>query len=60
MEGLTTSYNLNGYFAKVSASIGVAIYLVDNVSSAYELIAHADEAMYKAKELGKNRSYFYC
>ena len=60
LEGLSTPYNLNGNSITVSASIGVTIYPVDTVSSAYELIIHADEAMYRAKELGKNRSYFYC
>jgi GGDEF domain-containing protein len=54
------SYDLNGVSLKATFSIGVTIYPLDKIDSDIELIAHADEAMYKAKELGKNRSYFYC
>lgn len=38
---------------KVSASIGLTLYPQDNVGGDL-LIRHADQAMYKAKELGKN------
>ena len=38
---------------KVSASIGVTLYPQDNVS-ADQLMRHADQAMYAAKESGKN------
>tara|TARA_R110000737_G_scaffold34232_1_gene52640 strand:- start:1668 stop:3785 length:2118 start_codon:yes stop_codon:yes gene_type:complete len=38
----------------VSASIGVTYYPQDNVD-ADQLMRHADQAMYKAKESGKNR-----
>ena len=54
------SYDLNGVSLKATFSIGVTIYPLDKIDSGIELIAHADEAMYKAKELDKNRSYFYC
>lgn len=60
LVGLSAPYDLNGNEVSVLASIGVTIYPVDTVSSAYELITHADEALYQAKELGKNQSYFYC
>lgn len=60
LKGLSVPYDLNGNRAEVAASIGVTIYPVDAVSSAHELITHADEALYQAKELGKNQSFFYC
>jgi diguanylate cyclase (GGDEF)-like protein/PAS domain S-box-containing protein len=46
--------NVNGLLLHVSASIGVTIYPKDN-SDAELLMRHADQAMYKAKQLGKNR-----
>lgn len=60
LEGSSAPYDLNGNWVEVPASIGVTIYPVDAVSSAHELIAHADEALYQAKQLGKNQSFFYC
>lgn len=38
---------------RITASIGIAIY-PDHGSNSEELIAHADSAMYQAKNLGKN------
>lgn len=38
---------------KVTASIGVAIYPKDGTNTE-QLLLHADQAMYKAKQLGKN------
>ena len=43
---------------KVSASIGVTLYPQDNVS-ADQLMRHADQAMYIAKESGKNRYHLF-
>jgi len=43
---------------KVSASIGVTLYPQDNVAADL-LMRHADQAMYVAKELGKNRYHFF-
>ena len=42
----------------VSASIGVTLYPQDNVN-ADQLIRHADQAMYVAKESGKNRCHLF-
>jgi predicted signal transduction protein with EAL and GGDEF domain len=42
----------------VTASIGVTFYPQDNVD-ADMLMRHADQAMYSAKELGKNRYYLF-
>ena len=42
----------------VSASIGVTLYPEDNVD-ADKLMRHADQAMYVAKQLGKNRYHLF-
>jgi len=42
----------------LSASIGVSIYPLDNENSD-TLLRHADQAMYVAKQSGKNRFYIY-
>ncbi|WP_354668419.1 EAL domain-containing protein [Colwellia sp. C2M11] len=42
----------------VSASIGVTLYPQDNVN-ADQLMRHADQAMYVAKESGKNRYHLF-
>jgi diguanylate cyclase (GGDEF)-like protein/PAS domain S-box-containing protein len=42
----------------VSASIGVTLYPQDNVD-ADQLVRHADQAMYVAKESGKNRYHLF-
>ena len=42
----------------VSASIGVTLYPQDNVD-AEQLMRHADQAMYAAKESGKNRYHLF-
>jgi diguanylate cyclase (GGDEF)-like protein len=43
---------------KISASIGVTLYPQDKVS-ADQLMRHADQAMYVAKESGKNRYHLF-
>jgi diguanylate cyclase (GGDEF)-like protein/PAS domain S-box-containing protein len=43
----------------VSASIGVALYNRDDDSDADALLRHADQAMYRAKESGKNRFHVF-
>lgn len=45
---------MNGALLQVSASIGVTMYPADDVS-ADQLMRHADQAMYEAKQAGKNR-----
>ncbi|MBK1721270.1 EAL domain-containing protein [Thiocystis violacea] len=49
---------LNGVTHRVSASIGVALSPPD-VNNADSLLRHADQAMYRAKDAGGNRSHFY-
>lgn len=43
---------------QVSASIGVTVYPLDD-AGAEHLIRHADQAMYVAKQRGKNRHHFF-
>ena len=47
-----TSIKVDGHLIELSASIGVTIYPQDNVD-AEQLIRHADQAMYSAKQSGK-------
>ncbi|SBS27922.1 Phytochrome-like protein cph2 [Marinomonas spartinae] len=49
---------LQGKNYSVSASIGVTLIPEDGDSSE-EVLGHADMAMYKAKELGRNNAYFF-
>ncbi len=49
---------VNGITHGVSASIGVTLSPPD-VDSADGLLRHADQAMYRAKEAGRNRYHFY-
>ncbi len=54
LEQLRAPFNLEGHEVSVSASIGIATY-PDGSDSAAALIKHADAAMYRAKESGRNR-----
>lgn len=49
---------LNGSLLQVSASIGVTLYPQDGVD-ADQLMRHADQAMYIAKQSGKNRYHMF-
>lgn len=49
---------IDGIVLTLSASIGVTLYPQDSVN-ADQLIRHADQAMYKAKQLGKNRYHLF-
>ncbi len=49
---------VSGQSLQVSASIGVTIYPQDG-SSSEQLIRHADQAMYLAKQGGKNRFHLF-
>jgi GGDEF domain-containing protein len=39
--------------------MGVTIYPKDTALTPSELVEHADEAMYSAKQSGKNRHHYY-
>ena len=47
-----------GHTLNTSASIGIAYY-PDDATNLITLVKYADSAMYKAKELGKNRFHFF-
>jgi diguanylate cyclase (GGDEF)-like protein/PAS domain S-box-containing protein len=54
IEALALPFELGGTVASISASIGAALYPVHGSDGA-ALLAHADAAMYVAKNAGKNR-----
>jgi diguanylate cyclase (GGDEF)-like protein/PAS domain S-box-containing protein len=58
METLSQPFNVNGHEIQISASIGIAIYPED-VNDGDSLIRHADQAMYIAKQLGRNRIHLF-
>ncbi|WP_421867913.1 diguanylate cyclase domain-containing protein [Motiliproteus sp.] len=58
LEQIEQPLTLAGQQVAVTASIGVAIYPEDGGSYA-DLIRHADKAMYRSKQGGRNRSCYY-
>ena len=58
METIRLPLNVNGYEIQISASIGISIYPED-VNDGESLIRHADQAMYIAKQMGRNRMHFF-
>jgi len=58
LQQLNEAFQLDGNAVYVSASIGITLYPTDG-DSVEQLIRNADQAMYAAKNLGRNRySYF--
>jgi two-component system, chemotaxis family, CheB/CheR fusion protein len=58
VDDMSTSFDVHDRKLFVSASIGIVIYPDDGEDST-ELIKKADSAMYRAKELGRNRVEFF-
>jgi diguanylate cyclase (GGDEF)-like protein len=58
LRALEAPYADNGREVFISASIGITLYPHDEVDIE-ELIRHADTAMYKSKEKGRNAYTFY-
>ncbi|MEB3161774.1 MAG: EAL domain-containing protein [Prochlorothrix sp.] len=58
LEVLRPTILIDGHSLHVSASIGVALYPQDGTSAA-TLLSHADIAMYRVKEQGRNHYQFY-
>ena len=58
LESLVEPISLDGREILVTGSIGVALFPQD-AEHADNLLKHADVAMYRAKELGRNRFQFY-
>jgi diguanylate cyclase (GGDEF)-like protein len=51
-------FTFEGHNLRLTCSLGVAVY-PDDATTAEDLIAHADAAMYQAKEAGKNTWRMY-
>jgi diguanylate cyclase (GGDEF)-like protein/PAS domain S-box-containing protein len=58
LESVSTTLLVEKKLIKISASIGITFYPLDSVSSD-QLLRHADQAMYMAKQEGKNRSHVF-
>ncbi len=58
IAALTDPFTLFGHDYYTSASIGIALYPLDGMTGD-DLLRHADIAMYKAKESGRNSYSFY-
>ncbi|MGV8891152.1 MAG: EAL domain-containing protein [Pseudomonas sp.] len=58
LQTLHQPFELKGATSRVTGSIGVAIFPGDG-SSTEDLVRHADTAMYRAKEAGRNDYRFY-
>lgn len=57
-EKLIKPYYIDGHALTLSASIGISLYPLDN-SDADTLLRHADQAMYSAKQGGRNRYHYF-
>lgn len=55
-ETLSQVFFLEGYSISITVSIGISIYPID-CETVEALIKNADKAMYRAKELGRNRFF---
>ena len=58
LQILSKPVEVFGYTLNTSASIGISNYPQD-ATDMVALVKYADSAMYKAKDLGKNRFHFY-
>ena len=58
LQATSSQVTIGDIKLQVSASIGVTSYPYDS-SDADQLIRHADQAMYKAKQAGKNQYHFF-
>jgi diguanylate cyclase (GGDEF)-like protein/PAS domain S-box-containing protein len=58
LEAISHPIEIKGKLFEVSASIGVALYTGEE-QDADALLRHADQAMYSAKQAGKNRYHLY-
>ncbi|ABM03770.1 diguanylate cyclase/phosphodiesterase with PAS/PAC sensor(s) [Psychromonas ingrahamii 37] len=58
LESVSSTLVVEKKLLKISASIGVTFYPLDSAGPE-QLLRHADQAMYMAKQQGKNRSYVF-
>lgn len=57
MDSINQAFHINGHDIRISASIGVAFYTDE--ADGDNLLRHADQAMYIAKQAGRNRFHFF-
>jgi diguanylate cyclase (GGDEF)-like protein/PAS domain S-box-containing protein len=55
---MTKAFHLSNEVAYISASIGIALYPND-ASTSEALLTSADQAMYTAKQMGRNRHHYF-
>ncbi len=58
IEHFAAAIHVDGRDIIISSSIGIALYPTDAAEAEW-LVKHAEAAMYRAKELGRNRCVFY-
>ena len=58
LSSLSQTYDIDGHQMQISASIGVTLYPSDD-ADADTLLRHADQAMYQAKQAGRNRFCYF-
>jgi diguanylate cyclase (GGDEF)-like protein/PAS domain S-box-containing protein len=58
LSSILEEYSLDGQAIHITASIGISVFPEDG-SDEFTLMKHADIAMYRAKEKGKNNFQFY-
>ncbi len=58
LDAISAPFNIDGHELKISLSIGIAFFGYEALSPSV-LLSHADTAMYRAKNLGKNRYCLY-
>ncbi len=58
IASLTQNFHIAGHDISISASIGVTLYPQDG-ADADTLLRHADQAMYMAKQAGRNRYHLF-
>lgn len=56
LDCVARPFQLNGHTVKVTASLGLTVYPEDD-ADADTLLRHADQAMYVAKQTGRNRHH---
>ncbi len=59
LDAISQSITIDGTLVRVSASIGVTFYPQEGEVDADQLIRQADQAMYSAKQSGKNRYHIF-
>ena len=59
MRATTDPVELNGIVLNVSASMGVSLYPQDTNMAEDQLMRQADQAMYHAKNAGRQRAHLH-